>query len=358
MDTLVFVGTYSVRGSEGIYAFRMETATGRLALIGSTPAGKNPSYLAVDPAQRFLYAVSEVEDTDGKPGGGVRAFALDRRSGSLRSLNARSSRGRGPCHVAVDATGRCVLVANYASGSVAALPIQPDGRLGEPSDFVQHPAPAVVRERQEAPHAHSVTVDPSNAFAFVADLGLDRIMVYALDSSAGRLRPASTPWVALHPGAGPRHFAFHPTGRFAYVINELDNTICTYRSLGSGALEYAQRVSSLPEGWKGTSWCADVHVSPDGRFVYGSNRGHHSIAAFAVDASRGTLTPSGHAPTRGEWPRSFAIDPAGRFVLVANERSDSVVCFAVDPATGSLEPTGHSVGVPAPVCVKILAPPA
>ena len=284
------------------------------------------------------------------------AFALDRRTGALRALGAQSSRGKGPCHLSVDASGRCVLVANYGSGSVAVLAILSDGRLAGASDFVQHPAPAVRGQGQEVPHAHSVTVDRANAFAYVADLGLDRIMLYALDASAGRLRPASPPWVALHPGAGPRHFAFHPSDRFAYVINELDNTICSYRCRAPGSLEYVQRVSTLPEGWKGQSWCADIHVSPDGRFVYGSNRGHHSIAVFAVDQDQGTLSPAGHEPTRGEWPRSFALDPTGRFVIVANEHSDSVVGFAADPRTGRLEPTGQLLSVPAPVCVKVLAP--
>jgi 6-phosphogluconolactonase len=199
-------------------------------------------------------------------------------------------------------------------------------------------------------------VDPANAIAFAPDLGLDRIMIYRLDAVAGSLRAHETPWVELHPGAGPRHFAFHPSGRFAYVINELDNTVCAYGYAGNGALVYLQRVSSLPAEWSGTSYCADIHVSPDGRFVYGSNRGHHSIAIYAVDPTRGTLTPVGHESTLGEWPRSFAVDPAGRFLLVANEHSDRIVCFAIDPRKGTLTATGHAVEVPAPVCVKVLSP--
>lgn len=352
---LVAVGTYSVRGSEGIYLYRMDPRDGRLEPRGSTPAGQNPSYLAVGPAGRFLYAVSEVADVNGRPGGGVRAFSLDRSTDALTELNAQSSRGTGPCHLSVDRTGRCVLVANYGGGSVAVLPILPDGRLGEATDFVQHPMPPIVRERQEAPHAHSIVVDPANTHAFAPDLGLNRIMVYALDAAAGRLRPHATPWVELHPGAGPRHFVFHPSGSFAYVIDELDNTVCAFRHRGQGLLEYVQRISSLPEGWKGTSYCADIHVSPDGRFVYGSNRGHHSIAIYAVDQSRGTLSVVGHESTRGEWPRSFVVDPTGRFVLVANEHSDSIVAFAVDARDGTLRHTGQTVRVPAPVCVKVLS---
>jgi 6-phosphogluconolactonase len=358
MDTLVYVGTYSARGSEGIYVYRIDPGTGHLKHIGCWPAGKNPSYLAVDAKQRFLYAVNDFADVDGKPGGGVHAFAVDLASGALRFVNAKPSRGTGPCHLSVDATGRCVLVANYGTGSIAVLPVLPDGRLGDATGFVQHPAPAMVRERQEAPHAHSIVVDPAGAYAFVPDLGLDRIMIYALEVATGRLRVHTAPWVTLPSGAGPRHFTFHPSGCFAYVINELDNTVCSYRYLGNGTLQYVQRLTCLPDHWHGTSYGADIQVSPDGRFVYGSNRGHDSIVIFALDRASGTLTLVGHEPTRGEWPRSFAVDPTGRFVLVANEHSDSLVSFAVERRSGTLRPTGQVVAVPAPMCVKILAPPA
>jgi 6-phosphogluconolactonase len=354
MDTLVAVGTYSARGSEGIYTFRMDPGTGRLDRIGTTAAGKNPSFLAVDPSQRYLYAVSEVESVDGASGGGVRAFALDLPTGGLRFLNAQSSGGKGPCHVSVDATGRCVVVANFGGGSVAALPVRPDGSLGSATSLVQHPRPTIARPGQDAPHAHCAVVSPGNDHVFAADLGLDRVCIYRLDAASGTLRAAGTPWVELHPGAGPRHLVFHPSGGSAYVIDELDNTVSVYRYGGGGELEYLQRVPTLPEGWGGTSYCADIHVSPDGRFLYGSNRGHHSIVIYAVDPARGTLSLLGHESTRGEWPRSFAVHPAGRFVLVANEHSDSLVCFSVDPSRGTLTPTGQTVSVPAPVCVRML----
>jgi len=356
MDTLVYVGTYSTRGSEGIYACRMNRSTGELTPIGAFAAGKNPSFLAIEPGQRFLYSVSEVSDLDGKPGGGVRAFAVERESGGLRALNVQSTRGTGPCHLSVDSSSRCVLVANYSGGSVTALPVGEDGRLGEAACHVQHPAPAIPRERQEAAHAHSIMVDPAGSHALVPDLGLNRIVSYGLDPQRASLTPHDPPSFELHPGAGPRHLAFHPTGRFAYVINELDNTLCAYRYDGDGGLEYLQRLPALPEGWSGTSYCADIHVSPDGRHVYGSNRGHDSIVIFAVDEKSGALSLVGHESTRGNWPRSFALDPWGTFLYVANQETDSIVCFARDERSGRLTASGRMLSVPAPCCLKILAP--
>lgn len=239
---------------------------------------------------------------------------------------------------------------------MATLPVLPDGRLDEATDLVRHPMPAAKRDRQEAPHPHSIVVCPENRYAFCPDLGLDRIMAYRLDLVAGRLHANTPPWVDVRRGAGPRHLAFHPSGRFAYLINELDNTVCSF-AYRDGVLDPIQTISSLPEGWSGTSLAADIHLSPDGRFVYGSNRGHDSIVIYAVDATRGTLTLLGHESTRGTWPRSFTVDPAGRYLLVANERSDSVVSFRIDARSDLLMPSGRTTAVPAPACVKVLAPP-
>jgi 6-phosphogluconolactonase len=355
MDTLVMVGTYTVRGSEGIYTYRMDRSDGSLSAIGVTPAGPNPSFLAVDREQRHLYAVNEVEAWEGEPGGRVRAFELDRPTGSLRPLGHRSTRGPGPCHLAVDRTGRCVVVSNYSGGSVVSYPVQPDGALGAAATFVQHPAPSSPAGRQDGPHAHCAVLDPGNQYVLVPDLGLNRLMTYRLEAATGRLAAHDPPWTDLHPGAGPRHAVFHPNGRFLYAIDELDSTISVLAYPGAGVLERVDHVSTLPAGWTGENTCADIHFSPDGRYLYGSNRGHDSIAIYSVDGPTGALRTLGHVMTRGRCPRNFAVGAS--FLYVANQDSDRVVCFARDPETGGLSPTGIVHHVPCPVCVIILEPP-
>jgi 6-phosphogluconolactonase len=251
-----------------------------------------------------------------------------------------------------------VLVANYSSGSVAVLPIQTDGRLGEASDWVQHRGSS-VRPRQQGPHAHSITLDPANRLAFAADLGLDKILIYHLDLQDGKLEPHRTPWIEVHAGAGPRHLSFHPNGRYVYVIDELDNTVIAFGyDPARGTLRALQTLSALPVGFDGTSYCADVHLTPSGAFLYGSNRGHDSLAAFAVNEQTGQLTPRGHWPTGGKNPRNFAIDPSGTYLLTANQDTDNVVVFAIEPQSGDLRPTGHVTEVSMPVCVHIVPPPA
>ncbi|MEX0762428.1 MAG: lactonase family protein [Dehalococcoidia bacterium] len=354
-QVLVYVGTYTGSGSEGIYVCRMDMSTGRLEVTGSAGGIKNPSYLAIHPQQGHLYAVNEVEEFDGKPSGAVSAFSIQQETGELTYLNHQSSHGTGPCHLSVDKTGRFVLVANYGSGSIAMLPVQDDGRLSEATDAIQHEGSSVNPERQKGPHAHSINLDADNRFAFVADLGLDRIMIYQLDLTQGKLRPNDEPWTEVTAGAGPRHFDFHPNGRYAYVINELDSTMSALRyDNRKGALEVMQTESTLPADFSGRSHCADVHVSPSGRFVYGSNRGHDSIVIFAIDEGTGRLTYVGHEPTQGETPRNFLIDPTGTFLLAANQNSGNIVTFRIDPQNGTLSPTGHVAGVPKPVCLKMI----
>ena len=244
-------------------------------------------------------------------------------------------------------------MANYSSGSVAVLPVMKDGRLVEASDAVQHEGASVNASRQKAPHAHSITLDPANRYAFAADLGTDKVMIYRLDAARGKLIPNKPPWACTKPGAGPRHFAFHPSGKYAYVINELDSTMMAFTYDGSrGSLTEIQIAPTLPEGWEGTNYCADVHVHPGGRFLYGSNRGHDSIVIYAIDPSTGRLALRGHGPTLGKAPRNFAIDPTGTFLLAANQDSDNIVVFRIDPATGLLSPTGHELKLPKPVCIK------
>jgi 6-phosphogluconolactonase len=353
----VYIGTYTQRGSQGIYRADFDLATGRLESPRLAAEVVNPSFLAIHPSHKFLYAVGEVGDFAGGKGGAVSALAVDPASGRLSLLNQKSSRGAGPCHVAVDRSGKFVLVANYGGGSVACLPIQSDGSLGDATSFVQHAGSSVDRQRQEGPHAHSVNLDPANRFAFVADLGLDKVFIYRFDADRGTLSANDPPWAKVAPGAGPRHFAFHPSGRFAYVINEMHSTVTALGyDADRGALETIGTVSTLPEGFSGSSTTAEVQVHPSGKFLYGSNRGHDSIAVFAIDPDTGKLTAAGHASTQGKAPRNFGIDPAGRWLLAANQDSDSIVVFRIDGETGKLLSMGPGIRVPMPVCVKFMPP--
>ncbi len=355
---LVFVGTYTHGASEGIYVFRLDPSSGALERVSVATGIENPTFLAVDAAGRSLYAASTVMECEGRPSGTVSAHRIDADAGRLEFLSRRFSRGTKPCHVVVDRTGRFVLAANYGSGSVCVLPIMEDGRLGEASAFAQHEGSSVHPERQTGPHAHSINLDPQNRYAFAPDLGTDRVMAYRFDARTGGLTPNDSPWAEVAPGSGPRHFDFHPGGRWAYLINEIGNTVTAFAyDAARGALEEIQTVPTLPEGFGGDSACAHVQVSPSGRFLYGSNRGHDSIVIFAIDGGTGRLTYVGHEPTRGEGPRHFSLDAAGRLMLVANGATDSIVAFRVDDRTGRLAPTGSVTQVPSPVCVLILPRP-
>lgn len=348
---LVYIGTYTRGESKGIYVARFDPASGALELTGQTAELRNPSFLARHPNHRFLYACSEIGGFEGTRGGAVAAFAIGA-DGGLTLLGQQPTHGAAPCHLVADATGQVVLAANYSAGNVAVLPIQADGSLAPASQVIQHEGKGPNAQRQEGPHAHSVTLSADNRFAFVCDLGLDKVLGYRLDPAAATLTPNDPPFAATHPGAGPRHFAFHPSGRFAWAINELDSTITGFAyDAERGALTELEHLSTLPEGWTGTTHCADVHVHPNGKFVYGSNRGHDSLVIFAVDEATGKLSLVGHESTRGKIPRNFALDPSGRWLIAANQDSDNLVVFAVDPATGRLTATGGEVSVPAPVCV-------
>lgn len=357
--TYVYVGTYtrslpntSAR-AVGIYVNVFDETTGALRPAGVAADVTNPSFLALGPSSRHLYAVNEVQDVQGQPGGGVSAFTVNPRDGQLTFLNQQSSHGTDPCHVSVDRTGRFVLVANYSSGSVAMYPIQSDGGLGPASSVIQHAGSSINPDRQQGPHAHSINVDPTNRFALVCDLGLDRVMIYRLDLDNGKLVPNAPPSAAVAPGSGPRHLAFHPTRPLVFVINEIASTITSFHwDQQKGTLQEIETVSTLPEGFTGTNSTADLHVHPNGRFVYGSNRGHNSIAAFALDEATGRLTPIGHAPTQGAVPRNFNLNPPGTILLAANQNSGTVVAFDVNARTGALTPTGAVSSIPVPVCVQ------
>jgi 6-phosphogluconolactonase len=356
-ELLVYVGTYTTGKSEGVYLYRLNLASGVLKQVGTTKGVVNPSFLALAPSRRYLYAVNEVGDFAGKKSGAVSAFAVDQRSGALRLLNQQASLGADPCYVDVDASGRFVLIANYTGGNVTVFPVQRDGSLGEATDMKQAQGSSVNPERQQGPHAHCIVLDPSNRFAYSCDLGTDKIMIFRFDARNGKLLSGEPPWVQVEPGAGPRHLAFHSGGKYVFVLSELRSTVTAFtRDPEKGSLHELQTITTLPKDFTGTSWSADIHVSLDGRFLYCSNRGHDSIAIFTIDPRNGALTTVGHETTRGMTPRNFAIDPTGEFLLVANQKSDNIVVFRLDQKTGRLNSTGHEVQVPSPVCLKFTAP--
>ena len=351
-EQTLYVGTYTSGKSEGIYIYRLNMSTGELKHFKTVKGVVDPSYLCINRKGRFLYAVNEVSQFEGKPGGAVSSFSIDRTTGDLTYLNQKSSKGGAPCYVTQDATGRFVLLANYESGNVSVLPIKRDGSLGEAVSVMQHSGASINPDRQQGPHAHCILLDKSNRYAFTVDLGIDKIVVYRFNEKNGSLINHSE--TATKPGAGPRHLAFHPNNKWAYVINELDSTMTAYAyNSKGGAISPQQWISTLPQGFTGASFCADVHVSRDGRFLYGSNRGHNSIVVFRIDPRLGELTLVEHVSTGGDWPRNFVIDPTGTYLLVANQKSDSVVTFRIDASTGRLSPTGHVTEIPTPVCLKL-----
>ena len=353
----VYIGTYTRKGSKGIYLSKLNMTTGALTKPTLAAETDNPAFLAIHPSGKFIYATGGKGKIDGKPTGMLTAFAIDKTTGKLTQLNRQPSGGQGPCHVFVDATGQCALTANYSSGSVASLPIGSDGKLLPPASIIQHTGSSVNKRRQSGPHAHSINLDSTNRFAIAADLGIDKLLVYKFDPAKGTIEPHDPPAVKLAPGAGPRHFAFGPNGKFAYVINELDSTLTAFAfDAKKGILTKPQTVSTLPSDFKGDNSTAEILVHPSGKFLYGSNRGHDSLAIFAIDAESGKLTLVGHQSTGGKRPRNFGIDPTGQFILAANMNSDNVVVFRVDQTTGKLKPTGAEITVSVPVCVKFLAP--
>jgi len=350
----VFVGTYTGKKSKGIYRVELDPATGKVGSPELAAEVTSPSFLAVAPDRKHLFCVCEVNQLNGKKGGGVASFALDAGSGELKPINQESSVGAGPCHVVCDKFGKHVLVANYGGGSVAVLPIGPDGKLGEASSFVQHKGSGADKSRQEGPHAHSVNLDADNRFAIVADLGLDKLFVYRFDPAAGKITLNDPPAAELAPGSGPRHFAFHPNGKFAYANEEMASTLTALSyDATKGEFKVLNTLSTLPEPTKGNS-TAETVVHPNGNFVYTSNRGHNSIAIFAINEASGQIKAIGHQGEGIKVPRNFNIDPSGKWMVVANQDGDSLVVFAIDPETGMLKPTGQRVEVGSPVCVKFV----
>ena len=352
---LVYVGTYTLGKSEGIYVYRFDVASGGLRFVSKAVGIDNPSFLAFDNQNQHLYAVNELKEFEGEPTGTVSAFSVDAGSGELSFLNKKLTHGQDPCYLMLDKTGRYVLVANYTSGSLCVLPVLDEGYLGDSVDFIQHRGSSVNQQRQEGPHAHSIVLDGANRFAYAPDLGLDKVMIYVFDEKNGQLMPNTELWFKANCGAGPRHFTFHPNGSYAYLINELDSTIVTFSyDRGSGSLKEIQTVSALPEDFSGVSTCADIHVTASGKFLYGSNRGHDSIVAFRIDQRTGKLSFLDHTSTGGQTPRNFTIDPTDRYLLVANQDSDSVVTFRIDQQTGMLIGTDEVAEIPMPVCLRMV----
>jgi 6-phosphogluconolactonase len=351
----VYVGTYTQKDSKGIYRFDFDPASGKPTGRALAGEARNPSFLALSPDHRFLYAVSETDDFEGKKTGAVAAFAVDAQTGDLKALNNEPSGGTGPCHLVVDRAGKHVLAANYGSGSVCVLPIESDGRLGKATSFIQHKGSSVNKARQEGPHAHCVTLDAANRFAFVCDLGLDKIMIYRYDTERGTLTPNDPPSASVAPGSGPRHFAFSPDGRYGYLTNEMTCTVTAFAyDAERGALKELQTVATLPGEVKPAYSTAEIEVHPSGKFLYDSNRGYDTVAVFRIDPKTAELTRTQEQGDQVKVPRNFAIDPTGQYVLVANQDSDSIVVFRIDPKTGELTPTGTRVDVPIPVCVTFM----
>jgi 6-phosphogluconolactonase len=353
----VYFGTYTGAKSQGIYVSRFDLSTGKLGAPELAAETKNPSFVTIHPNHHFLYAVGEFSSPDGKKGGVVSAFAIDPASGKLTLLNQQpAGAGGAPCHVSVDKAGGHAMAANYGGGSVVVLAINQDGSLGDTTAFVQHTGSSVNPKRQAGPHAHAISLDAANHFAFVPDLGLDKVMIYRYGPK-GTLTPNDPAFAPIAPGSGPRHLAFHPNGRFAYVINEIACTMTVFSyEAKRGELKELQSLSTLPAGEsvQPNYSTAEVLVHPSGKFVYGSNRGHDTIAIFAADPKSGKLTLLGHESTQGRIPRCFGIDPTGAYLLAANQDTHNIAVFRIDQKTGLLTPTGQSIEVGSPVCVQFL----
>ncbi|TXK37486.1 lactonase family protein [Pontibacter qinzhouensis] len=351
---MVYLGTSGADEQENIFMYSLDTETGALAAVGAAKGGAKPTYLAFSEDRKFLYAVNEKGDFGGEKSGAVTAFSVDQQSGQLTMLNQVASKGTGPCHVSVDEKNGMVLVANYGGGNVAALPMQPDGSLAAAAGVGQHKGSGPNKDRQEGPHAHFITPDPANKFAFAVDLGTDQVLGYRYQDK--KLVP-NEPAVAytVKAGSGPRHMAFHPNGRFAFLINELNSTMVALSyNADKGTFSEVQTVATIPADFKENNQCSAVKVSPDGKFLYGANRGHNSIVVYAINQSTGELKQVQHENVGGDWPRDFTIDLTGNILLVANERSNNLVTFKIDKASGKLTPSGHEVQVEAPMCPEVV----
>ena len=352
----VFVGTYTGGDSisKGVYSCEFDAETGKLSDPVLAAELINPSFLAIHPSGKYLYAVNEVSEGPGRGNGAVTALTINA-DGTLTKINHQASEGGAPCHCNVDSTGTNLLIANYGGGNVAVYPISEDGSLKPVSCNIQHEGSSVDKSRQEAPHAHSINVSSDNKFAYAADLGLDKIMIYKLDAEAHTLSPANQPAALVTPGGGPRHFSIHPSGKFAYTNNEMTMVVTGFsRNPEDGSLRAIQEISTIPVGFNGRKSTAECLVHPSGKFLYVSNRGHETITAYTIDQETGLLTYVENEPTGGKEPRNFFIDPSGKWLLAENQNSDTVYVFSIDQQTGALKQTGDFVTVGRPVCIRMV----
>jgi 6-phosphogluconolactonase len=363
--TLVYVGTYTgtPEKSKGIYLFWLKTEGNevseniKLMPLGVAAESQNPSFLTLDTTRRLLFCANEIESFEGKPSGAVSAFSIDPATGKLKLINQKSSLGAGPCQLVLDKTGKNVLVANYNSGSVAVLPVDANGVLGEATCVVQEAGKGPNPKRQEGPHAHCVTLSPDNQFAFVCDLGTDKVMSYKFDAEHGKLTANDPPFFQAKPGAGPRHMVFHPNGNFAYIINELDSTVTALAyDLKTGGFKELQTLSSLPGSYDGPNTAAEIGIVPSGKFLFASNRGNQTVVLLAIDSNKGTLTWVEEQNTGGKTPRHFGIQPSGKHLAICNQDSNTVLVCHIDAANGRLKPSGVFAEVPSPVCAVFLPP--
>lgn len=353
----IYVGTWTSGGGgdgeegTGIYMFNFDKMTGALSSRRRVAPATNPSYLTFTPDGKHLYSVNQTTDS-----ASVSAFEVDKTTGAITLLNEVVAGGASPCYISTDRAGEWVLVANYASGTVALFPVRTDGSLGQAVDVVQHTGSSVDPDRQAAPHAHYIDVSPDNRFALASDLGTDQVLIYPLDTERGHLNEQGVRKVATSPGTGPRHLDFHPNGRYVYLVGELSGAVTTYHyNAKAGRMEELQTISALPEGFEGANKSADIHVHPSGNFLYVSNRGDFdSIVVYEIDPKTNTLSLVGWQEESIQWPRNFAIDPSGQFLLVANRRANRITVFRIDPDTGALTFTGRSATVPEPMCIKFL----
>lgn len=352
--SIVYAGTYTGDGSKGIYTCIFNHNNGQLKISNTTSGIENPSYLALDSLNRHLYAVSEIGKFKGEESGAVYAYSINARSGTLKHINKQATNGAHPCYIALDKSDTNVLIANYTGGNVSVLPIRPgDQGLMEASDTRQHKGSGPNKERQQSPHAHSIKLTPDGKHALSADLGADKLMFYRFDPIKGELSPADQPSVDIKPGAGPRHFDFHPNGTWLYVINELNATITVLSyDATNEQISKIQTVPTIPSNFTGSNKCADIHVHPSGNYLYGSNRGHDSIVAYKINQDKGTLELIQHQSTQGKTPRNFVIEPTGNYLLAANKDTNNVVVFSINKDTGELKPTGNELEIPSPVCLR------
>lgn len=352
----VYVGAATQESRDtGISVYRLNAVSGALSPVQTVAGLLSPTFLALHPhyPQRpFLYAVERQWTPEQREVGAVAALVIDPQTGALTLLNRVRSQGTSPCYVSVHPSGRYVFAAHFISGQVAAFPVGQDGSVGDATDVVQHQGCGPQPQRQQGPHAHFIAPDPSGTYVLACDLGIDKVLIYRLEPDSGRLRPNEVPYGQVASGEGPRHLAFHPHGRTVYVINEIGSSLSAFAYDGArGTLTHLQTLSTLPEGFTERNSCAQIAIHPSGRFVYGSNRGHDSVAVFAIDEETGRVRPIGHEPTRGKTPRNFNVDPTGTFLLAANQDSGTIVGFRLDGQAGTLSATGHVVETPRPVCI-------